>query len=573
MSDPEHHRYGQHLSVEEVDDLVKPSSDALESVHDWLQDHEISTQSLDYSPAKDWIKVYLPVGQAEALLQTKYSVYRHEDGTHLIRTPEWALPEGLHDHIETVQPTNSFLRTAPKSNVEPLDLVARGIDASSPDPANPPSDLTVQNACNLTFVTPLCLRKFYGTLGYKPKVPGKNRMGIASYLGDVSNRSDVSIFLDKFRPEAKKAAYQFEIEVVAGGDDQQTPNNATQLAQYKDVEANLDAETILGIAYPTPLKAWSTGGSPPFNPDLHDPTNHNEPYLTWVNQVLTEKNIPQVISTSYADDEQTVPPSYAKKVCNQFAQLGARGVTLLFGSGDFGVGKSGTCFTNDGHNKSTFLPAFPPGCPYITAVGATKNFNPEVVAFDANPPIPNPKNYASGGGFSNYFPRPKYQDGVVPAYVKGLGGQYKGLYNPNGRAYPDLSAQGQRLVTVWNGSDLILDGTSCSTPLTAGILTLVNDALIAAGKSPLGFLNPWLYSKGFQAFTDVTSGSAVGCDVQGFPATKGWDPVTGFGTPVSRAHLHFPLPNPPFRKHRTGLDWTDHVFYCRSTSQKSKAWP
>jgi len=45
-------------------------------------------------------------------------------------------------------------------------------------------------------------------------------------------------------------------------------------------------------------------------------------------------------------------------------------------------------------------------------------------------------------------------------------------------------------------------------------------------------MNPWLYKKGYQGFTDITSGSSQGCGVSGFPVTKGWDPVTGFGTPI-----------------------------------------
>jgi tripeptidyl-peptidase-1 len=68
--------------------------------------------------------------------------------------------------------------------------------------------------------------------------------------------------------------------------------------------------------------------------------------------------------------------------------------------------------------------------------------------------------------------------------------------------------------------------------LTGGIISLVNDALIASGKPSLGFLNPWIYSKGYKGFTDITKGSSHGCDTDGFAAAPGWDPVTGFGTPV-----------------------------------------
>ena len=238
-------------------------------------------------------------------------------------------------------------------------------------------------------------------------------------------------------------------------------------------------------------------------------------------------NLPQIISSSYGDDEQTVPENYAKKVCNQFMQLGAKGVSFLCASGDNGVGATGDCFTNDGRNAATFLPSFPDGCPFVTSVGGTKNFNPEVAAYD-------PRNgFASGGGFSNYFERPNYQNqgNVITKYINGLKGQYNGLYNPLGRAYPDIAAQSQSFITVWNGSIVLLDGTSASTPTAAAILTLVNDALVNAGKPVLGFLNPWLYRIGYQAFSDITGGSSIGCGGSGFPATTGWDAVTGFGTP------------------------------------------
>lgn len=33
-------------------------------------------------------------------------------------------------------------------------------------------------------------------------------------------------------------------------------------------------------------------------------------------------------------------------------------------------------------------------------------------------------------------------------------------------------------------------GTSCAAPIFAGVISLVNDALLKAGKKPVGFLNP-----------------------------------------------------------------------------------
>jgi tripeptidyl-peptidase-1 len=96
----------------------------------------------------------------------------------------------------------------------------------------------------------------------------------------------------------------------------------------------------------------------------------NDYDLQWLDYVLSQDDIPQTISTSYGDDEQTVPYTYANRVCAGMASLGARGVSLLFSSGDSGVGGGGevspahqTCKTNDGRNVTTFLPTFPASCP------------------------------------------------------------------------------------------------------------------------------------------------------------------------------------------------------------------
>lgn len=181
---------------------------------------------------------------------------------------------------------------------------------------------------------------------------------MTNYLGETSVRSDVSLFLSRFRPDASA---NFTLTSIASGPDSQTPNT-TSLSAGKNLEGNLDAETILGIVFPTPMEVYNTGGSPPFVPDLATPTNTNEPYLDWLQFMLGLETVPQVISTSYGDDEQTVPLSYATAVCNGFARLGARGVSLLFASGDNGVGSNGECVSNDGRNTSMFLPIFPGSC-------------------------------------------------------------------------------------------------------------------------------------------------------------------------------------------------------------------
>ena len=276
VSTPSHPRYGQHLTNEEVDELVKPADNTLSLVHDWLFDSGIDRAQLSYNRAKDFIKVSLPVSDIERLLDTEYSIYEHLDGDRIIRAPKWSLPKHLHEHIDTIQPTNSFFRPAgrrrtlktikPFQEVEaaaPPDFTAETEVAATPDSEN----AAVAKVCNTTFVTPLCLRTFYGTKGYIPQVPGQNQVGLTDFLGEANNRSDVQIFLEMFRKAAVSEAETFTVDVINGGNNQQTPDNATELADGKDLEGNLDAETIIGIDYPTPLTAFTTGGMPPFDPD------------------------------------------------------------------------------------------------------------------------------------------------------------------------------------------------------------------------------------------------------------------------------------------------------------------
>ncbi|RMZ85597.1 hypothetical protein DV737_g663, partial [Chaetothyriales sp. CBS 132003] len=532
-SDPGHSKFGQHLSADAVHDLVKPSAEALDLVHEWLQDHGIESGDLSYSKAKDWIKVKLPVAKVEELLDTEYHSYVRDDGLHAVRTPEWSVPLHLHEHISTIQPTNSFFgprRSAPIDRRDSLAIADGAIDAAKF--ASLPGAGSVDEVCDVDLVTPTCVRTLYGTINYTVQAADKNTVALNNFLGEVNLRSDARLDLLAYRPEAVSGADTFTQISIAGGTVQQTPLNETQVEDGTGLEGNLDVQTILGVAWPTPLTVYSTGGSPPFVSDAFTTSNTNEPYLVWLDYLLSLPDpLPSVVSTSYDDDEQTVPKDYAVSVCNALAQLGSRGVSVLFASGDNGIGADGYCVSNDGTNSSTFLPNFPSTCPFVTSVGGTFKTNPEVAVFRHRP---GRAIYTAGGGFSYYFARPKYQDQAVPPYVKNvldpLG--YDGLYDPNGRAYPDIAAQALNYSVYWNGQLTPVSGTSMSTPIASAILALVNDALIAAGKSTLGFLNPWLYAGGYRAFNDIVSGYAAGCNTtEGFPAAEGWDAVTGHGTP------------------------------------------
>lgn len=97
--------------------------------------------------------------------------------------------------------------------------------------------------------------------------------------------------------------------------------------------------------------------------------------------------------------------------------------------------------------------------------------------------------------------------------------------------FPDVAGQANRYSVVYNGEIRHYRGTSCSSPMFASIIALLNSDLISRGKPALGFLNPWLYSrKVAPTFNDITTGTSLGCNGTSWGSPIKTDPV--FGAPV-----------------------------------------
>jgi subtilase family serine protease len=73
-----------------------------------------------------------------------------------------------------------------------------------------------------------------------------------------------------------------------------------------------------------------------------------------------------------------------------------------------------------------------------------------------------------------------------------------------------VATQSVNFEIVLAGETVPITGTSCSGPTFASIIALINAELALAGKPALGFLNPFLYQKGFATFTDITTGKNAG---------------------------------------------------------------
>jgi len=247
-------------------------------------------------------------------------------------------------------------------------------------------------------------------------------------------------------------------------------------------------------------------------------TTFDDDLLSWAQNVQSARNPPLVHSISWGSGESGSAGynmALLQRTNTEFQKMGAQGISVLVASGDDGPGNTGT-FT-----CRKFDATWPAVSPWVTAVGGTYIEGGVEAAWGD-----------SGGGFSNVFGRASYQSAAVEAYLSQEGLPDEKYWNKTGRAIPDVSALATNYQVVSGGSTASVSGTSAATPVFAAIIALVNDERLASGKTPLGFLNPALYKLGSVGY-DVVSGSnkASGCKT-GFPATKGWDAVTGLGTPL-----------------------------------------
>ncbi|KAH9062429.1 subtilisin-like protein [Lactarius vividus] len=496
VSDPNHprHVFSATPSLMSVAELVSPPPGTLELVNSWLEYHGVSSSSVSMTHGGTTLTLSgVSIIQANALLGASYQLYRHvETNETVVRTVSYGLPAALHRLVQTVAPTTCF--STPHTRWQsPGKRSGAATARLKKRVSGEPVTLLSSRAFD---ATPSFLRYLYNTAEYTPAAPDRNSFGIVGILNEYPSPEDLATYMFEYRFEGHNAAFTV-VQVNGGGYD---PTNPAP-------EANLDTQCAVGMTYPTPVIFYSTGRGPAGTTDW---------FVSWLGYILTESNIPPTISISYIMDERNIPESYATYVCSQFSMLGALGVSVLIATGDDGVGK-GDCVTNDGTIR--FYSYFPATCPYVTAVGGTTSHNPEIAAS------------ISGGGFSNIFKRPDYQDQAVTEFLQHLGNQYQGKYNATSRGIPDISAQSLRFPVYIKGLEYLGRGTSVSTPLMASIVSLLNDYLISQGKVPLGFLNPWLYGTGMSGFTDITSGSNPGCNTDGFSAIEGWDPVTGVGTP------------------------------------------
>lgn len=156
----------------------------------------------------------------------------------------------------------------------------------------------------------------------------------------------------------------------------------------------------------------------------------------------------------------------------------------------------------------------------------------------------------SGGGYYPCSIASACQDPVqkylIPAYQKNIA-----VINENNKASniyrnaPDIAMEADDDNVGVEQGKLVLNrgGTSYAAPRFAGLMALANEAAAQKSGKRIGFINPHLYTIGAsnhaaQSFHDIVSGTNPASDRISSPDTpeyssvKGFDLVTGWGTPV-----------------------------------------
>jgi len=399
-------------------------------------------------------------------------------------------------------------------------------------------------------------------------------IAIVDSFGSSTIRNDLSVFNTAFglphmcgetpAVNCSSTTPRFNILEVQGSPppNPPPPNNGTGLENHNlwALEVSLDVEwahataplaNILLVTTPTAETLGVQGFQQMMNAE----------------QYVIDHHLADVISQSFGAGEGSFHNGLAalNNLRQSFVDAQANHVTVLASSGDGG--------TTNPYKEPVKNPAvipypsvgWPASDPLVTAVGGTylcTNAETGTTVDSASPPAACQSNpgvrevgwVGSGGGYSILFPRPAFQNTLPPGstYVGSSAGA-PGL-NTNMRGVPDIAYQASSRTgvlvymtepaTTTSGTGCgganpcsigwyVVGGTSSGSPQWAGLIALADQM----AKHDLGYINPALYTiannpaKYANDYFDVTVGNNQTSTIPGYSASKGWDAVTGLGSP------------------------------------------
>lgn len=305
----------------------------------------------------DYLTIRTTYGTARDLLGSQFHVYEHRStGATVVRTTQVSLPRQVADHIDVVYPATNF------GTLKPARVTHHGITfdedqeqeqaapsrgggggarvAAALDPVGQEAGPALAAAaaskngsgsgapsqCSTRTTTLPCIQALYNVPNATLQAQnGASRLAIAGFLEEYPNYEDFDTFKKRYTPYASEYAYK--IQTLNGG-----KNNQSLAAA--GVEANLDVQAAM-LAFPLPTTYFSVGGRGSWIRQPDTPTNTNEDYHAIMEHLLTldDDELFQVTSYSYDDNEASVSPASAHRICEDIMLLGIRGSTQVFASG------------------------------------------------------------------------------------------------------------------------------------------------------------------------------------------------------------------------------------------------
>eukprot|EP00981_Chlorochromonas_danica_P004459 scaffold902_cov254-Ochromonas_danica.AAC.5 len=502
VSDPRDPLYGKHLTREEVGELTR-NTVASEGLLTYLR--EVNCTITRRSFYDEYIEVEADVSVWEELFDTHFHEYHlpairsetHADYESMLSRPirtvgaeNYSLPEILVPHVDAVFNIVDVMPPIPVGRVERIMNNKNNVS----------SDMVIMDGT----VRPSLLNSFYHT---DPSYGGsQTSQAVYASLGQFMSPADLLKF---------QKAFSVPVQNITANIGGHVFDLVCRANMYNCIEGNLDVQYIMATGQNVPTTYYYSDAN------------------TWAKfllNVASMSNPPNVISISYGSDEANVSPDTLTKFNIQAVKLGVMGVTLVTSSGDDGV--AGYYYRTGYYKNCAYRTQFPASSPYVVTVGAT--MGPESRKAEVACSSRSGGRITSGGGFSQVFPAFSFQSSSIANYIA--------LANPpsgfatSGRAYPDVSLLGNNYQIYIGGAIALVSGTSASTPVFAGMISLINAARRARNLPFLGWMNPLLYTYSDSFVNDITVGDnrctafASKCCPIGFDATAGWDPVTGLGS-------------------------------------------
>jgi subtilase family serine protease len=500
--DPGSANYHNWLTPEEYGERFGLSDGDLGVLSSWLQSQGLAIEQV--ARARNWIAFSGAASRMASAFQTEIHRYEVDGETHFANASEPSVPAAFAGVVAEVRGLDDFRPKPPRATVKSM---VKPVGKASPDftTSSGVHYLAPDDIATIYDIAPLYTAGFNGT-GQKLAIAGQT---------DI-NLSDIRAFRAQFNLAAN------DPQLVLYGPD-------PGLSKNDEVEADLDLE-------------WS--GAVARNAKIVYVYSQN---VFESLQYAIDENLAPVISVSYGGCESGAPTSFRTVA----QQAGAQGITWVNASGDQGAAGCDYDATVATHGPSV---TFPADIPEVTAVGGTE-FN------ETSNSVWSAKNGVNGGSALSYIPEKGWNDTSLGDGIWASGGGASALFAkpwwqtgpgvPADRArdVPDvaLSASGDHDgYLVYAGGLMVVGGTSATSPSFAGIVSLINQYVVAKGsqsKPGLGNINPNLYSLAQSAtgvFHDITTGDNIvpctegtpGCTTGtfGYKAGPGYDLVTGLGS-------------------------------------------